>query len=116
MQDHPINRERAAQGKAPANIVLLRGCGVRIAVQPFRERWGLRGCMVAPTRIIAGLGMSLGLHLLEVPGAAGAVKGVPVVCGASLERVQTSQGQDWAHGCMRCLARHVCQLQALAAG
>lgn len=34
-------------------------------------RHGLRGCMVAPTKIIAGLGMSLGLEVLEVPGTTG---------------------------------------------
>jgi 2,3-bisphosphoglycerate-independent phosphoglycerate mutase len=40
-------------------------------VQPFRERHGLRGAMVAPTKIIAGLGLSLGLELLACPGATG---------------------------------------------
>ena len=43
----------------------------RIAVQPILERHGLRACMVAPTKIIAGLGMSLGADILDVPGATG---------------------------------------------
>ncbi len=30
-QDHPVNKERVAAGKPPANIVLLRGCGSRCA-------------------------------------------------------------------------------------
>lgn len=29
---HPLNAERAAQGKNIANLVLLRGCGIRIEV------------------------------------------------------------------------------------
>lgn len=29
---HPLNEKRAAQGKNIANIVLLRGCGIRIEV------------------------------------------------------------------------------------
>jgi len=33
LRDHPINIERAAAGKAVANVVLLRGCGVRIDVR-----------------------------------------------------------------------------------
>ena len=33
----------------------------------------MRACMIAPTKIIAGLGMSLGMHYLTVPGATGAV-------------------------------------------
>jgi hypothetical protein len=46
----------------------------RIAVQPFLERHGLRACMLAPTKIIAGLGMSLGVDRLTAPGATGAAR------------------------------------------
>lgn len=36
LRAHPLNAERKAQGKAIANVVLLRGCGIRIEVQsPF---------------------------------------------------------------------------------
>ena len=31
----------------------------------------MRACMVAPTKIIAGLGMSLGIDRLEAPGTTG---------------------------------------------
>lgn len=68
---HPVNEKRAAEGKNIANIVLLRGCGIRIEVPPFEEKHGLRPCMVAPTKIIAGLGLSLGIDILEAPGATG---------------------------------------------
>ncbi|CAL8468172.1 g7711 [Coccomyxa elongata] len=71
LKEHPVNVERIAAGKPPANIVLLRGCGSRIAVETFEQRHGLRACMVAPTKIIAGLGMSLGVDCLSVPGATG---------------------------------------------
>ena len=30
---HPLNAERVAEGKGPANAVLLRGCGMRIEVR-----------------------------------------------------------------------------------
>eukprot|EP00887_Chlorella_sp_A99_P007404 scaffold2.g7404.t1 len=72
LETHPINAARAAVGQPPANVVLLRGCGSRIAVQSFPDRHdGLRACMVAPTKIIAGLGMSLGIDVLDVPGTTG---------------------------------------------
>jgi 2,3-bisphosphoglycerate-independent phosphoglycerate mutase len=29
---HPLNEKRASQGKSVANVVLLRGCGIRIEV------------------------------------------------------------------------------------
>ena len=40
-------------------------------MEPFQDRHGLRACMVAPTKIIAGLGMSLGIQCLAVPGTTG---------------------------------------------
>ncbi|CAI5980152.1 unnamed protein product [Closterium sp. NIES-65] len=71
LKNHPINAQRAAQGKNVANVVLLRGCGIRIEVPSFKERHGMRACMVAPTKIIAGLGLSLGIDILHVPAATG---------------------------------------------
>ncbi|KAK9826634.1 hypothetical protein WJX74_007188 [Apatococcus lobatus] len=71
LQAHPINAARIAEGKPAANIVLLRGCGSRIAVEPFPERHGLRAAMVAPTKVIAGLGASLGFDIILAPGATG---------------------------------------------
>ncbi|KAJ8528860.1 hypothetical protein K7X08_030504 [Anisodus acutangulus] len=59
---HPLNAKRAAEGKNVANLVLLRGCGIRIEVAPFEKIHGLWPCMVAPTKIIAGLGLSLDEH------------------------------------------------------
>ena len=123
LQDHPVNQQRAAQGKAPANLVLLRGCGVRIAVQPFTERWGLRACMVAPTRIIAGLGMSLGIELLDVPGATGAPavldtehRNKDALCAFSVPRAAAAAA---AAVCGVCSLRRCCRcwraLSALAA-
>ncbi|KAK9841920.1 hypothetical protein WJX84_012378, partial [Apatococcus fuscideae] len=69
LQGHPVNAHRIAEGKPPANVVLLRGCGSRIAVEPFHERHGLRAAMVAPTKVIAGLGASLGFDIISAPGA-----------------------------------------------
>jgi 2,3-bisphosphoglycerate-independent phosphoglycerate mutase len=54
LQDHPINDQRRAEGKAPANVVLLRGCGSRIDVPSFEQLHGMKACLVAPTKIIAG--------------------------------------------------------------
>ncbi|KAK3217885.1 hypothetical protein Dsin_011855 [Dipteronia sinensis] len=68
---HPLNAKREAEGKNIANLVLLRGCGIRIEVPPFEKKHGLWPCMVAPTKIIAGLGLSLDIDILEAPGATG---------------------------------------------
>jgi 2,3-bisphosphoglycerate-independent phosphoglycerate mutase len=54
LQNHPLNHQRVSEGLNPANVVLLRGCGSRIKVKPFQELHGLKPCLVAPTKIIAG--------------------------------------------------------------
>ncbi|KAJ3681027.1 hypothetical protein LUZ60_015516 [Juncus effusus] len=71
LASHPINAKRKEEVKNIANVVLLRGCGIRIEVASFEKKHGLVPCMVAPTKIIAGLGLSLGIDILEASGATG---------------------------------------------
>ncbi|CAI5729433.1 unnamed protein product [Peronospora destructor] len=71
LSNHPINKAREAENKPPANTVLLRGPGERIDVLPFAEKHGLTSFMIAPTCIIAGLGMSLDIEIVSAPGATG---------------------------------------------
>lgn len=68
---HPINEARVAQGKPPANMVLMRGPGERIDVSSFQEQHQMKAFMIAPTCIIAGLGLSLQMDVLQAPGATG---------------------------------------------
>lgn len=71
LETHPINEERRKQGKYPANVVLLRGCGCRLALTPFVQLHNMRPCIVSPTKIIAGLGMCAEMDVITVPGTTG---------------------------------------------
>ena len=71
LRQHPENSERAQRGEPIANVILLRGCGISISVTPFDEKQGMTACMVSPTKIIAGLGMQVGITVLDAPGATG---------------------------------------------
>ncbi|RLN72042.1 hypothetical protein BBJ28_00006736 [Nothophytophthora sp. Chile5] len=71
LSTHPINKAREAENKPPANVVLLRGPGERIDVPTFADMHGLTPFMIAPTCIIAGLGMSLDFEIVTAPGATG---------------------------------------------
>ena len=72
LKNHPLYLERKAKGKHPANVVLLRGCGKRIDAPLFSQvHNGLKGCMIAPTKIIAGIGKTLGIEVLDAEGATG---------------------------------------------
>ena len=72
LRSHAVNASRAAQGKAVANVLLLRGPGSVLTEAPFGVRHApLVAACVAPTRIIAGLALSLGVTLIPAPGATG---------------------------------------------
>lgn len=70
---HPINTDRAARGEGPrTDVVLLRGPGVRLDAPTLSERTGLADpAIVAPTRCVAGIGISCGLRALLADGATG---------------------------------------------
>lgn len=64
--------ERKAKGLPYANMVTLRGAGVRIDEPSFHEKHGLKPFMIAPTAIIRGVGRTFSFDLLDdVPGMTG---------------------------------------------
>jgi 2,3-bisphosphoglycerate-independent phosphoglycerate mutase len=71
LEDHPVNRQRVADGKLPANIITPRGAGVAPHLEPFAKRYGIPGACVVETGLIAGIGRYLGMTVPEVPGATG---------------------------------------------
>lgn len=73
LYDHPLNRERLSQGLPPANEVLLRGAGRMGHFEPFGERYGLSGAVIAAATLITGIGKVVGLETIPVEGATGSV-------------------------------------------
>jgi len=71
LADHPLNREREKQGLAPANLVLLRGAGEMGRFEPFRNKYGLDGSVIAAASLIAGIGSAVGLERVPVAGITG---------------------------------------------
>lgn len=71
LKTHQINIQREREQLPMANIVLLRGPGERIDVPSFEEVHNMKAFMIAPTCIIAGIGMSLGIDLVHAPGGTG---------------------------------------------
>jgi 2,3-bisphosphoglycerate-independent phosphoglycerate mutase len=71
LKANPLNRERQAQGKPPANYLLGRGAGYYKKVETFQERYGLKACAIAGGGLYKGIGAFLGMDVLNVPGATG---------------------------------------------
>lgn len=73
LADHPFNRARKANGKKPANSLLIRGGGMTPSLIPFRLRHGFQGSCVAGISMIKGICALLDMNVLEVEGAIGTV-------------------------------------------
>lgn len=73
LKEHPVNLKRIEEGKNPANIVLPRGGGEVPSVEPFEEKYGLKGVCVAETGIIKGIAKIAGMDIVDIPGATGGI-------------------------------------------
>ena len=71
LNDNPVNRERVAASKSPANSIWLWGQGKPISLQSFKEKYGLTGSVISAVDLIKGIGVTLGLSPIKVPGATG---------------------------------------------
>ena len=69
--DHPINKQRIADGKLPATNIWLWGCGKAPNLTSFQERYGKTGSMITAVDLLRGLAQLLRWNVIEVPGATG---------------------------------------------
>ena len=68
LDPHPVNQQRRAQGKKPANFILMRDAGTtKPRVQSFREKWSLNAAMIADLPAELGIGRLLDMEVIEMP-------------------------------------------------
>lgn len=63
---HEINQARRGQGKDPINGLVTQRPGQWQSVEPFFERWGLKGLSISSGLMYWGLAKFLGLDVAEV--------------------------------------------------
>ena len=73
LNDHPLNRQRAAEGKRKANSLWYWGAGTRPSLRSFREKTGLKGAMVSAVDLLKGIAVGAGRQVYTVPGATGSI-------------------------------------------
>lgn len=71
LSNHPINRKRIEEGKAPANMIWPWGQGRRSNFQPFYDIHGVKSAVISAVDIVNGIGVSAGMDIIRVPGATG---------------------------------------------
>ena len=71
LDGHPINRRRVDEGKRPANMIWLWGQGHAPSLPGFSRTFGKRGGVITAVDLLRGLGKSVGMRIIDVPGATG---------------------------------------------
>lgn len=71
LAEHPINKKRIEDGHNPANSIWLWGEGKPLQLESFTDRHGLTGSLISAVDLLKGIGISCGLHSIDVEGATG---------------------------------------------
>lgn len=71
LNNHPLNRERAREGKNKANSIWLWGAGTKPALSSFYEKTGKKGVMISAVDLLKGIAIGAGMRSIDVPGATG---------------------------------------------
>jgi 2,3-bisphosphoglycerate-independent phosphoglycerate mutase len=71
LRDHPVNDERVAAGKKPANCVWLWGEGRAVMWPSLTETYGIKGAVVATSDVQRGVGICAGLDAVDPDRLAG---------------------------------------------
>ncbi len=71
LENHPVNIQRAQEGKKKANMIWFWGAGPAPKLETFKEKFGIRGGVISAVDLLNGLGRYLGWEIISVPGATG---------------------------------------------
>lgn len=66
LADNPINAQRLKSGGLPVNGLVTQRSGQWLQVEPFSQRWGLKGLSIASSLMYWGLSSFLGMDSVKV--------------------------------------------------
>ena len=66
LSNHELNCERLSGNFPSANFLATQRSGRRIVQEPFDQRWGLKGLLIASVSIYGGLAQELGFTFIRV--------------------------------------------------
>lgn len=61
LSNHPVNRQREADGKGTANFLLTKWAARMPEIETFEDVNGMKGCMVAKKGLMSGIAQLVGL-------------------------------------------------------
>lgn len=97
LNDHPLNLERAAQGKNKANSLWFWGAGTKPSLGSFREKTGLKGTMISAVDLLKGIAVGAGMQVAQVEGATGSLNTNYEGKARAAVKALLEDGQDFAY-------------------
>ena len=73
LKEHELNKRRARNGLRPANSIWIWGEGIKPALAPITEKYGVKGTVISAVDLIKGIGICAGLEPVKVEGATGTI-------------------------------------------
>ena len=73
LNNHPLNIQRATEGKNKANSLWFWGAGTKPSLSDFRKKTGLSGAMISAVDLLKGIAVGAGMEVIEVEGANGSL-------------------------------------------
>ena len=71
LKNHSVNKKRIAEGKRPANSIWLWGEGTKPSLEPFYDKFGLKGSIISAVDLLKGIGGCAKMNTPNVEGATG---------------------------------------------
>ncbi len=71
LDEHEVNLVRRDLSENPANMIWLWGQGKKNDLPLFKEKYGVQGSVISAVDLIKGIGKTIGLTPIDVPGATG---------------------------------------------
>ena len=94
---HPLNKQRAAEGKNKANSLWFWGAGTKPSLQNFQEKTGKTGAMISAVDLLKGIAVGTGMQVIDVPGANGSLHTNYVGKAEAAVKAVLEDGCDFAY-------------------
>ena len=73
LNNHPLNVQRALDGKNKANSLWYWGAGTKPSLENFQAKTGLKGAVVSAVDLLKGIAVGSGMQVCHVEGATGSI-------------------------------------------
>lgn len=97
LNNHPLNLQRAKEGKNKANSLWFWGAGTKPALENFQKKTGLKGTVISAVDLLKGIAVGAGMQVVEVEGATGSLDTNYLGKAQAALKALLNDGQDFVY-------------------